>query len=109
MQLSLDYGMKSRKSSFTIGRFFAVNQSCGFGEWPIFFAVCTEQPDLVQHLMTAYGARLDVRDQHVNSILHICVYRKLPKMYTFCEELLAKAGFADAKYWVNDSNLTPLV
>eukprot|EP01061_Rhynchopus_euleeides_P007418 TRINITY_DN16472_c0_g1_i1.p1 TRINITY_DN16472_c0_g1~~TRINITY_DN16472_c0_g1_i1.p1 ORF type:complete len:1030 (+),score=278.70 TRINITY_DN16472_c0_g1_i1:441-3092(+) len=68
---------------------------CYFGEWPLMFAISTNQPDMVQYLLMFASTRLrkkrsemlDVRDTDGNTVLHMCVWHNLPHMYEFLEQL----------------------
>eukprot|EP00756_Hemistasia_phaeocysticola_P007613 Hpha_TRINITY_DN14334_c0_g1::TRINITY_DN14334_c0_g1_i2::g.86661::m.86661/K04974/TRPV5; transient receptor potential cation channel subfamily V member 5 len=78
------------------GDFFkSPDGGCYFGEYPLFFAVCTNQPDLVllllaeakQRLGKTTAEMLDMRDTDGNSVLHLCVWHNLPDMYELIEKL----------------------
>ncbi|PIO74163.1 ankyrin repeat protein [Teladorsagia circumcincta] len=43
-----------------------------FGEYPLSFAVCMNQPDLVR-LLVAMKANLNAQDTNGNTALHLCV------------------------------------
>ncbi|KAJ9445203.1 Transient receptor potential cation channel subfamily A member 1 [Diplonema papillatum] len=68
---------------------------CYFGESPLMFAISTNQPDLVLYLLEfakrklgkAKHEILDIRDSDANTVLHLCVWHNLPKMYEFIEML----------------------
>eukprot|EP01064_Diplonema_japonicum_P034803 TRINITY_DN7341_c0_g2_i1.p1 TRINITY_DN7341_c0_g2~~TRINITY_DN7341_c0_g2_i1.p1 ORF type:complete len:1117 (+),score=263.17 TRINITY_DN7341_c0_g2_i1:54-3353(+) len=83
----------------TAGSFFEGKQS-NFGEWPIMFAVCSNQPDVVAYLLKIGAERLRwpekehlaVRDKHGNTLLHMCVYHNLPQMYDYIQHLINSYG-----------------
>ena len=56
------------------------------GEWPLFFAACTNQATMVETLVAA-GADLDAHDCNGNTILHLLVYHELPEMYNHVVDL----------------------
>jgi ankyrin repeat protein len=56
------------------------------GEWPLFFAACTNQATMVETLVAA-GADLDAHDCNGNTILHLLVYHELPEMYDYVVDL----------------------
>ena len=56
------------------------------GEWPLFFAACTNQATMVDVLVAA-GADLDAHDCNGNTILHLLVYHELPEMYDHVVDL----------------------
>eukprot|EP01063_Lacrimia_lanifica_P020832 TRINITY_DN2810_c0_g1_i1.p1 TRINITY_DN2810_c0_g1~~TRINITY_DN2810_c0_g1_i1.p1 ORF type:complete len:1540 (+),score=321.57 TRINITY_DN2810_c0_g1_i1:43-4662(+) len=103
------------------GAFFQDREGgCYFGEWPLMFAVATNQPDLVMRLID-HGERLgkrraellDIRDTDANTLLHICVWHNLPDMYSFIEALCKESdplpGFYESGLSVcfNKDGLTP--
>lgn len=64
------------------GRFFARGRPCYYGEFPLFFAACTSQKEMVDRLLDA-GAQLDERDSNGNTVLHLLVIHSLPDMYSY--------------------------
>eukprot|EP01064_Diplonema_japonicum_P001474 TRINITY_DN1094_c3_g1_i1.p1 TRINITY_DN1094_c3_g1~~TRINITY_DN1094_c3_g1_i1.p1 ORF type:complete len:992 (+),score=180.38 TRINITY_DN1094_c3_g1_i1:177-2978(+) len=81
------------------GSFFREpKEGCYFGEYPLLFSVCTNQPDLVSTFLEvgvralglSKNAHLKFRDIDRNTALHLCVYHNLPDMYDFIEELWKK-------------------
>lgn len=54
------------------GKSFRSGQPCYFGEYPLFFAVCTNQKSLVQYLVDK-GAPMDVADSNGIIILNLIV------------------------------------
>mmetsp|Transcript_6305 Transcript_6305/g.19137 ORF Transcript_6305/g.19137 Transcript_6305/m.19137 type:complete len:700 (-) Transcript_6305:222-2321(-) len=70
------------------GNFFAPPQPCYYGEYPLFFAACGNQPALFD-LLLQHGAELTAVDSFGNTILHLMVIHGLSGMYTFiCEHPL---------------------
>lgn len=102
------------------GAFFGQEGACYFGEYPLFFAVCTNQPDLV-FLLLEKGKELlgqtpqemlDLRDTDENTVLHLCVWHNLPDMYVLiekmcqeCEPEFYRSGQLQACY--NKDGFTP--
>ena len=75
-----------------VGKFFQQGQPCYYGEYPLFFAACTNQPNMVRMLLEA-GADLNEEDSNGNSILHLCVVHTLPSMYAYLKsEWLTRYG-----------------
>ena len=58
-----------------------------FGEYPLAFAVCTNQPRLVRVLVSEFGAPLDVADSLGNTLLHMAVMHQVPDAYDTVLEL----------------------
>ncbi|KAJ9448389.1 hypothetical protein DIPPA_16327 [Diplonema papillatum] len=81
------------------GSFFREpKEGCYFGEYPLLFAVSTNQPDLVstfleigqQRLNLSKADHLSFVDTDKNTVLHMAVYHNLPEMYDFVESLCRK-------------------
>ncbi|CAF1601501.1 unnamed protein product, partial [Didymodactylos carnosus] len=73
-------GISDRNS---IGREKPVRGSgkpCYYGEYPLAFACCTNQWNLVE-ILIKYGANLDMIDSKGNTILHLMVIHNLPDLY----------------------------
>lgn len=58
------------------------NGPCYFGEYPLFFAACSNQKSVIEYLLKN-GANLDVADSNGNNILHLCVIHNLTDMYSY--------------------------
>lgn len=68
------------------GNFFKEGQACYYGEYPLSFAGCTNQPDMVT-LLLDHGADMEAVDgQNGNNILHMLVIHNLPEMYSFVKK-----------------------
>ena len=91
-----------------------------FGETPLMFAVTTNQPDVLAFFLKFTAERLRVtereqlsaRDSKRNTLLHLCVFHNLPKMYDYVEYLMEEYGatFKDDdgnECLFNADNLTP--
>lgn len=90
--------------------FLSFNFASYFGEYPLFFAACTNQPYLVEYLVKQ-GADLNAIDSNGNTILHLMVLHNLPKMYDFIENLWKNSlNQGTTLLWkrTNCDNLTPL-
>lgn len=84
------------------GTFFAKGGTCYYGEFPLSFAVCMEQPEIIQALVDK-GVDVDAQDSYGNTALHLAVIYSLPDMY----ELLADKHGADERI-ANNDGLSPL-
>ena len=69
-----------------IGSFFSPGQPCYFGEYPLCFAACCNQKEMVR-LFVQKGAPLNVQDSFGNSVFHLLVIHGLRDMYDFVEGL----------------------
>ena len=86
------------------GTFFAPDGPMYHGEYPLSFAACTGQKDVVAYLRR-HGARVDTdRDVHGNAALHLCVHHGRADMYDFLVEYCAASEGVQ-----NHAGLTPLV
>ncbi|EYC11254.1 hypothetical protein Y032_0051g2101 [Ancylostoma ceylanicum] len=72
-----------------------------FGEYPLSFAVCMNQPDLFR-LLVARKANLNAQDTNGNTVLHLCVIHEKTEMMKLALEAGARLHIA------NKQNLTPL-
>ncbi|KAK6756156.1 hypothetical protein RB195_014506 [Necator americanus] len=72
-----------------------------FGEYPLSFAVCMNQPDLFR-LLIARKANLNAQDTNGNTVLHLCVIHEKIEMMKLALEAGARLNIA------NKQNLTPL-
>ncbi|CAF0946381.1 unnamed protein product, partial [Didymodactylos carnosus] len=63
------------------GNFFKDGRPCYYGEYPLAFAACTNQWNLVEILINS-GADMDMADSNGNNILHLLVIHNLPNLYT---------------------------
>ncbi|KAK5977516.1 Transient receptor potential cation channel subfamily V member 5 [Trichostrongylus colubriformis] len=72
-----------------------------FGEYPLSFAVCMNQPDLFR-LLVAKKANLNAQDTNGNTVLHLCVIHEKIEMMKMALEAGARLNIA------NKQNLTPL-
>ncbi|PAV57531.1 hypothetical protein WR25_04828 [Diploscapter pachys] len=72
-----------------------------FGEYPLSFAVCMEQPDMFR-LLVAFKVNLNAQDTNGNTVCHLAVIHEKEKMLEMCLEAGANPTIA------NKQNLTPL-
>lgn len=72
-----------------------------FGEYPLSFAVCMNQPDLFR-LLVAQKANLNAQDTNGNTALHLCVIHEKTDMMKMALEAGARLNIA------NKQSLTPL-
>ncbi|CAJ0590296.1 unnamed protein product [Cylicocyclus nassatus] len=72
-----------------------------FGEYPLSFAVCMNQPDMFRLLM-AKKANLNAQDTNGNTVLHLCVIHEKLEMMKLALEAGARLHIT------NKQNLTPL-
>eukprot|EP01119_Soliformovum_irregulare_P025981 TRINITY_DN9770_c0_g1_i2.p1 TRINITY_DN9770_c0_g1~~TRINITY_DN9770_c0_g1_i2.p1 ORF type:complete len:522 (-),score=121.86 TRINITY_DN9770_c0_g1_i2:288-1853(-) len=92
----------------TIGAFFKKGKPCYYGEWPLFFAACTNQVDTVEFLLDN-GADITCQDSQGNTILHMMVYHQLTNMYDYLSEKAKELRpEVDLSLVVNKKGLTPL-
>ena len=71
------------------GSFFQPSGECYYGEYPLMFAVCTNQPDIVTMILdevdrqrlSGPGMGLESVDAHGNTALHLTVWHDLLHMY----------------------------
>jgi len=52
-----------------------------YGGYPLAFAVCTDQADVVCMLVNEYGADVYAKDRYGNTLLHMCVIHELANMF----------------------------
>lgn len=72
-----------------------------FGETPLAFAVCTNQPDSVR-LLCAFKADPNTKDTNGNTTLHMCVIHEFKEMLELLHSLGGKLHIT------NNQRLTPL-
>jgi ankyrin repeat protein len=76
------------------GTAFAPGGAMYFGEYPLSFAACTGQREVVAHLKR-HGAAVNAdRDQQGNTALHMTVVHSQPDMYDFLVDYCAGAALA---------------
>eukprot|EP01103_Thecamoeba_quadrilineata_P015282 TRINITY_DN477_c0_g1_i1.p1 TRINITY_DN477_c0_g1~~TRINITY_DN477_c0_g1_i1.p1 ORF type:complete len:642 (+),score=111.44 TRINITY_DN477_c0_g1_i1:45-1970(+) len=91
-----------------VGRFFKRGQPCYYGEYPLCFAACSLQMDLVEYLVSQ-GADINCRDSNGNTVLHLMVIHGLTDMYDKIWEFsktINRDGM-DLHKVKNDDDLTP--
>jgi ankyrin repeat protein len=64
------------------GNFFKIEKPCYYGEYPLAFAIATNQFNIFTILVDA-GADLNIEDSLGNNILHVLVVRNLPEAYKY--------------------------
>mmetsp|Transcript_87364 Transcript_87364/g.168115 ORF Transcript_87364/g.168115 Transcript_87364/m.168115 type:complete len:693 (+) Transcript_87364:81-2159(+) len=69
------------------GDFFAKGKECYYGEFPLGFAVSTNQAKMVRLLVQEFGAPLEQEDSHGSNLLHLAVEHRLPEMHDLVLEL----------------------
>ncbi|CAF4384213.1 unnamed protein product, partial [Didymodactylos carnosus] len=111
------------------GNFFKNGRPCYYGEYPLAFAACTNQWNLVE-ILIEHGADMDMADSNGNNILHLLVIHNLSDLYVkykarWIEENNRKKGILEdsispptlvnnfpneTPLWkrLNKENLTPL-
>lgn len=91
--------------------------TCYYGELPLLFAACTNQPDVVRFFVEECAADLYATDSHGNTVLHLMVVHNLPEMYDVCEALWVshvrdrvdiRRGRDELRLVRNREGLTPL-
>ena len=81
------------------GRFFAPGGHCYYGELPLSFAVCTNQPEMVRMLLEM-GADLNAVDKaNGNTALHMAVVHGLKDMFDLLREEWAARKPAHPEWW----------
>eukprot|EP00879_Flechtneria_rotunda_P024448 GHRR01025918.1.p1 GENE.GHRR01025918.1~~GHRR01025918.1.p1 ORF type:complete len:377 (+),score=86.35 GHRR01025918.1:244-1374(+) len=86
------------------GTFFRHDGPMYYGEYPLSFAACTGQKDVVAYLKR-HGAQVNTdRDVFGNTALHMCVIHNQADMYDFLVEYCAASDEVR-----NHAGLTPLV
>jgi hypothetical protein len=90
------------------GNFFKEGKPCYYGEFPVCFAACTNQKDIVQFLVEE-GADLSVQDSNGNTVLHLLVLHELVEMYNFILETFCMRipQLANLQKIENANRLTP--
>ena len=96
------------------GRFFSPDGAFGFGEYPIFFAACTNQKDITEILLEA-GGDISVTDGNGSTVFHHLVKQGNLHMFDFlCEYYSSHREIYDPTKslplpWkvVNNDGLTP--
>eukprot|EP00808_Paulinella_micropora_P001841 g12152.t1 len=94
------------------GEFFQRDKPCYYGEYPLGFAVCTDQEEVARYLMSV-GAPLHRQDTDGNTLLHLAVLHSKPEMYDLVEKAWqAQHPHADETTQLamklNKERLTPL-
>eukprot|EP00300_Choanocystis_sp_HF-7_P017108 c19633_g1_i1.p1 GENE.c19633_g1_i1~~c19633_g1_i1.p1 ORF type:complete len:995 (+),score=216.02 c19633_g1_i1:47-2986(+) len=112
VKLLLQTRVKEQLDARAVGSFFQRGQPCYYGESPLGFTVCTNQPILVKLLVDA-GASLQTKDSYQNSLLHLCVIHGLAEMFDFVlglieEQRKVDKDFPDLMLAENVDGLTPL-
>ncbi|GBF97002.1 hypothetical protein Rsub_09799 [Raphidocelis subcapitata] len=86
------------------GPFFGPGGPMHYGEFPLSFAACTGQKEVVAHLKR-HGAGVNAdRDVHGNTALHMTVVHDQPDMFDFLVDYCAASDAVR-----NNAGLTPLV
>ena len=67
------------------GNFFKRGSPCYYGEYPLYFACCTGQMEIVNFLISS-GASMESQDSNGNNALHLMVIHSRPEMYTFVKK-----------------------
>lgn len=86
------------------GGFFQAGSAVYYGEFPLSFAACTGQKDIVSYLKRHGASANDDRDMHGNTALHMCVYHDQPDMY---DHLVEYCGASE--HVQNNNSQTPLL
>ena len=82
-----------------VGEFFSPEGHCYYGELPLSFAVCTNQPDMVR-LLLAKGADLDrVDNARGNTALHMAVLLGLTEMFDLLRAEWAARKPGKPQWW----------
>ena len=82
-----------------VGEFFSPEGHCYYGELPLSFAVCTNQPDMVR-LLLAKGADLDrVDNARGNTALHMAVLLGLAEMFDLLRAEWAARKPGKPQWW----------
>lgn len=68
------------------GNFFKVGQPCYYGEFPLAFAISTNQFEMFETLVAA-GADMNIEDSNGNGILHVLVLHGLQEAYVYYKKL----------------------
>jgi hypothetical protein len=68
-----------------IGRFFSRGAPCYYGEYPLYFACCTGQQQIVAFLIDS-GADMEAVDSNGNNALHLMVVHSRPEMYSYVKK-----------------------
>jgi len=69
-------------NSKAYGNFFKKGKPCYYGEYPLAFAISTNQFEIFDALLAA-GADMNVEDSNGNNILHVLVTHGLQDAYTY--------------------------
>lgn len=74
-----------------------------FGEFPLSFAACTNQANLVEYLINK-GADLLAQDTNGNNVLHMCVIWQRKEMYGFVSKMAIALAETDTENVKNISD-----
>lgn len=69
------------------GDFFHLGGQAYYGELPLGFAVCTNQPEFVTMLVREAGALISAGDEYGNTAAHLAVWHERLDMYALLEAL----------------------
>lgn len=77
------------------GNFFKLGSACYYGEYPLAFAACTGQREMV-HILLEAGANLNLTDSNGNTILHMLVLHNRDGMYSYIKQQWQERESAEA-------------
>ena len=99
-------GEKDLLTARATGRFFQHGSACYYGETPLAFACCTNQPEIASFLLD-HGADIHCTDSRGNTILHLLVIHNLPDMYTFVKNEYKRRYLNDSSNGGSDRAASP--